>query len=166
MDRDRSIYNSFYNKKSNVYCAPRRDKVIDKEIDFPDIDFLSVPVNDISNNTLTYDHIQDVDDLDRSDEQQYKKGWIYGSIHPETNKVVWIDKSNTETHDDDLFDFTAFDQWVERFEKECDEFIDEHGYDEYLYHYCISNYDTDDDDENDDCSDQYDDNDECSDEEF
>ena len=42
-----------------------------------------------------------------------------------------------------MFDFTALDEWIDRFENECEDFIDEYGYDEYLRYYCISTYEID-----------------------
>ena len=142
MDRDRSIYNSFSKRKENVYRAPRRNETLNKEIDFPDVDFLSGPTNDTSNNILTYEHIQDSSEIDCSNDE-FKPGWIYGSIDPDTNKPVWVDKSNTDIPDNSLFDFTALDEWIDRFENECEDFIDEYGYDEYLRYYCISTYEID-----------------------
>lgn len=167
MDRDRSIYSSFSKRKDNVYRAPRRNETLNKEIDFPELDFLCNPVNDTSNNLLTYNHIQDVNEVESSNDE-YQPGWIYGRIHHETNRPVWVDKTNTPTNNDSLFDFTAFDQWVVRFEKECEDFIDEYGYDEYVHHYCISSYDTDDENEGDDdyIEDYDDENNNGSDEEF
>jgi hypothetical protein len=167
MDRDRSIYNSFSKRKENVYRAPRRNETLNKEIDFPDIGFLSGPTNDTSNNILTYEHIQDLNENDCSNDE-FKPGWIYGSIHSETNKPVWVDKSKTSIPDNSLFDFTALDEWCARFEKECEDFINEYGYDEYLRYYCISCYEIEDEFEGgEDYSEAYDDdNYDGSDEEF
>ena len=64
MKRDQSIYSSFSKRKENVYHAPRRNETLNKEIDFPDIGFLSGPTNDTSNNILTYEHIQDLNEND------------------------------------------------------------------------------------------------------
>ena len=106
MNRDRSVYSSFSKKNKNVYHAPRGDKRLNKELDFPDVDYLCSPTNDTSNNILTYEHIQDVNEIDCSN-NEYKPGWVYGSIHSETNKPVWVDKSKTTVSDNSLFDFTS-----------------------------------------------------------
>lgn len=155
--------NSRYNrKKDSTPC-------FDMESDFPDTFTVVDKQNDES--SLLYTNLTIQEDINECFDSMYKDGWIYGTINPVTNQVVWDsnDKLTVKQDNDQLDgDYTQLNELIERYEKERDEFIENCGYDAYVREYCVSTYPESDDEieenDNDDNNEDY--NDEYSDEDY
>ena len=114
---------------------------LDSEIDFPEFQGLDKLSSSSSNpSILQYDHIQDpTKQVNKTDEECKKNGWLYLSVDPNTNRVKWDDYSygtcNREEIEAQEKAEAFLTQWAEDFEIEKQNFRAEYGEDAYRNQY-------------------------------